>query len=163
MIKIKRGCFTALMVAVFVLLASCGGDKSSVSSGNGSSGVTSDGGASSSKFAGTYNGTITINAKGSEVDNSNTEPAVLLVRSNGTARLTIDGDDVIEGFMNGNKFGFSVRVVEEDGLIKCSADAILTGSISGSKANGTISGSGKCKVVSAKTGFDVTGSLKASR
>ena len=163
MIKIRRGCFAAFMVVVLVLLTSCGGDKSSVSSGNGASGVTSDGGASSSKYAGTYNGSITIKAKGSKVDKSNTESAVLLARSDGTARLTIDGDNVVDGFMNGNKFGFSVRVVEEDGFVKCSADAILTGSISGGTASGSISGSGKCKVVSAKSGFDVTGSFKASR
>ena len=151
------------MAVVFLLLTSCGGDKSSVTSGNGSSGVTSDGGSSSSKYEGTYKGSITIAAKGSKVDTSSTEPAVLLVRSDGTARLTIDGDNVVEGFMNGNKFGFSVRVIEEEDLVKCSADAILTGSISGGTASGTVSGSGKCKLVSAKSGFDVTGSFKASR
>jgi hypothetical protein len=87
----------------------------------------------------------------------------LLVRDNGTARLTIDGDQVIEGFMNGNKFGFSVRAVEEDGLVECSGDAILTGTISGGKGSGSISGSGKCKLLTAKSGFDITGSLSVTR
>jgi hypothetical protein len=163
MTKNRRRYLSAFMMALFVLLASCGGDKSSVSSGKGASGVSSDGGSSSSKYAGSYSGSITITAKGSKIDNSSTKPAVLLVRSDGTARLTIDGDNDVDGFMNGNKFGFSVRVVEEKDLIKCSADAILTGSISEGRASGSISGSGKCKVVSVKTGFDVTGSFKASR
>ncbi len=163
MTKIRRKFFSVFMMALFLLLTSCGGDKSSVSSGNGSSGVSSDGGSSSSKYAGTYTGSITITAKGSEVDNSTTESAVLLVRADGTAQLTIDGDNVIDGFMNGNKFGFSVRVVEEKDLIKCSADAILTGSISGGRAAGSVSGSGSCKVLTAKSGFDVTGSFNASR
>jgi hypothetical protein len=155
----KRGFMLAAILGGGLFLTACGGDKSSVTSGTGDSGVSSDNGASSARYAGTYKGNITLAAKGSKVDNTSEKPAVLLVRSDGTARLTIDDKDVVEGSMNGNKFGFSVRVVEEDGLVKCNANAMLTGSISGSKGSGTISGSGKCKVVAAKTSFNVTGTL----
>lgn len=151
------------IVGVLFILSGCGGDKSSITSGGGNSGVTSDGGSSSSALAGTYKGTVTLTAKGSKVDNTSTRSATLLVRSDGTARLTIDEDQVIEGFMNGNKFGFSVRVIEEDGLVECSAEAILTGTISGGKGSGSISGSGKCKILTVKTGFDVSGKLSVTR
>ncbi len=65
--------------------------------------------------------------------------------------------------MNGNKFGFSVRVIEEEDLVECVADAILTGSISGGRGTGTVSGSGQCKILTAKTGFTVSGTLSVSR
>ena len=151
------------ILGTLVFLSGCGGDSSSITSGGGNSGVTSDAGSSSATYAGTYEGTITLTASGSKIDSTETRSATLLVRDNGTARLTIDGDQVIEGFMNGNKFGFSVRAVEEDGLVKCSGDAILTGTISGGKGSGSISGSGKCKLLTAKSGFDITGSLSVTR
>lgn len=155
----KRSFMLAVILGGCLFLTACGGDKSSVTSGSGNSGVSSDNGASSARYAGTYTGNITLTAKGSKVDNTTENPAVLLVRSDGTASLIIDGKDVVEGFMNGNKFGFSIRVVEEDGLVECDANAVLTGSISGARGSGTVSGSGDCKVVAVKTGFDVTGTL----
>ena len=157
----KNGIGVAI-VCICLFLVSCGGDESSITSGGGGSGVTSDGGSSSAKFAGTYTGTVTISAKGSEVDNTKTRDAVLVIRSNGTATLTIDGE-TIQGTINGDRFGFSVKVIEEDGLVECDADAVLNGRISSGRGTGMIVGSGKCEVLTAKTGFDVTGSINVSR
>ena len=153
----------AIILSIPLLLAGCGGDESSVTSGGGGSGVISDGGSGSAEFAGTYVGTIRIIAEGSEVDTDSTQAATLLVRSDGTARLTIDGADQIEGVVSGNTFGFSVRVVEEDGLIECDANATLMGSISGASATGTLMGSGECEIITATTGFGVSGSFTATR
>lgn len=155
-----------ILVAIFsfaLLISGCGGESSSVTSGTGSSGVSSDGGSSSAQFAGNYVGTITLTASGSEIDSDSEQPATLLVWSDGTAKLTIDGTDEIEGAMNGRMFGFSVRVIEEDGLVECDADAILTGSITGARATGTVSGSGECTIVTAKSGFTVGGSLSVTK
>ena len=163
MISTISGLLRVVSLGVVLGLAGCGGDRSEVTSGTGDSGVSSDGGAGSAAFAGTYRGTITLSAKGSEVDNTQTSKAVLVVRDDGTAQLSIDDQEPIQGFMNGNKFGFSVRVIEEEDLLKCDADAILTGSISGNRGTGTVSGSGECKLITAKTGFTVSGTLSVSR
>ena len=163
MMNVVADTLKVVLVGVVLGLGGCGGDRSEVTSGTGDSGVSSDGGAGSSIYAGTYNGTITLSAKGSEVDSTQTSDARLVVRDDGTAQLTIDDQEPIEGFMNGNKFGFSVRVIEEEDLVECKADAILTGSISGGRGNGTVSGSGECKLLTAKTGFTVSGTLSVSR
>ena len=163
MINAARGLLKVVFLGAVLILGGCGGDRSEVTSGTGDSGVSSDGGAGSSAFAGTYNGTITLSAEGSEVDNTKTSKAVLVVRDDGTAQLTIDDEAPIEGFMNGNKFGFSVRIIEEEDFVECEADAILTGSISGGRGTGTVNGSGECKLFTAKTGFTVSGTLSVSR
>ena len=158
-----RGYWLSLLVLALLLLGGCG-DRSAIISGTGDSGVTSDGGAQSAAFAGTYSGTITLNAKGDDIDESDTSSAVLLVRDDGTAQLTIDGDNVIEGFMNGRNFGFSVTVIEEDGPVECSAQAIITGMINGNNANGNVSGNGDCDVlIAVSSSFTVTGSMNLTR
>ena len=149
-------------IILALTLVGCGGDKSVITSGGGDAGVSSDGGSSSAVFAGTYQGEVTLSAQGDEVDNTTTNSITLVVRTDGTASITIDGD-TIEGFISGNNFGFSIVVIEEDGLVECSADAIVTGTISSGVATGSVSGSGDCEILTAKTGFDVSGSLTATR
>ncbi len=164
MIKsIRTKLFKVILVAMVISLSGCTDDESSITSGGGGSGVASDGGSTSAKFAGTYTGTATLSISGSSIgDSSSTRDVTLLVRSNGTAQLTIDGD-TIEGFVNGNTFGFSIQIVEKDGFVDCRATAILTGTIIGKVGSGTISGSGSCEVLTAKTGFSATGSLSVSK
>lgn len=159
---VKKFRLRLAVLFVSVFLVACGDDKSTITSGGGGSGVGSDGGSGSAQFAGTYTGTATISAKGSEVDNTKTHDAVLVINSDGTARLTIDGQ-TIDGTISGNQFGFSVKVIEEDGLIECDADAVLTGTINGSQGTGMIVGSGECEILTAKSGFDVSGSLNVSK
>ena len=159
--KLKSIKLISILFATF-FLAACGGDKSAVVSGSGSTGVMSDGGSGSSAFAGTYVGTITVRARGDDINEESTDAATLLIRTNGTARLTIDSES-IEGEISGNAFGFSVRIIEEDGLLECSADAVLTGTIAGSVASGMLFGSGDCSVVGVKTGFDVDGTFSATK
>ncbi|MBX2868938.1 MAG: hypothetical protein KTR18_09695 [Acidiferrobacterales bacterium] len=161
----QRG-FTAKLVLTILIsfvLTACGGDKSEVTTGGGGSGVVSDGGNPSAQFAGSYVGKITTNLSGDSIDDqSDTEDLIIIVRSNGTASLTIDGETV-EGEVNGNQFGFSIRIVEERGLIECAGNAIVSGTISGNTLTGTTDGSGECELVAASTGLRITGSLNATK
>jgi len=158
-----KNSYLIFATVALLFLSGCGGDRSEVSSGSGgSTGIMSDGGSGSAVFAGTYVGTIMVRAKGDDIDEESTRSAVLLVRTNGTARITIDSEP-IEGEINGNSFGFSVRIIEEDGLVECVADAVLTGSITGSVAMGMLFGSGECEVIAIDSGFDVDGIFTATK
>ncbi len=159
-------CVRMKLIFVFLvalILAACGGDKSEVTTGGGGSGVVSDGGNPSARFAGSYVGKITTNLSGDSIDDqSDTEDFIIIVRSNGTASLTIDGETV-EGEVNGNQFGFSLRIIEERGLIECEGNAIVSGTISGNSLSGTTDGSGECELVAASTGLRITGSLNGTK
>jgi len=151
-----------LAVVTALVLSACSDDKSEISSGGGSA-VASDGGATSAKFAGTYRGTITTLLKGDSIgDRTSTDDIVIVVRGNGTASLTVDGQTV-EGTVNGNQLGFSIRVIEQDGLLKCEGDAVVSGTISNNVATGNITGSGKCELFPASTGLDISGNYTASK
>ena len=160
--NVIRRYFICLMIAIPLLMSGCADEESSVSSGGGGTGILSDGGATSAVFAGTYIGMIRIIAEGDEVDTDSTKGATLLVRTNGTVKLTIEGDS-IEGAINGSAFGFSIRIIENDGLVECDANASLIGVITGMVASGDVTGSGDCEVIAAKTGFDVTGTFTATK
>lgn len=150
------------LLTLIVAIAGCS-DKSEISSGSGTSSVASDGGSGSAAFAGTYTGTTTVMLSGGSIsDTTKTRDFSMLVRSNGTASLTIGGD-TIEGDVNGNQFGFSIGIVEEEDLAKCKGNASLVGTFSGSNAAGTISGRGECELLGAKTGVDIAGSLTGTK
>jgi hypothetical protein len=155
-------CKWMLAAALVCSVAACSDEKSEITSGGGSV-IASDGGASSAKFAGTYKGMITTLLKGSAIDDrTSTDEIVIVVRTNGTASLTIDGETV-EGNVNDNRLGFSIRIIEEDGLVKCDGNATVTGTISGNVASGNVIGSGGCDALAASTGLDITGSYTASK
>ena len=154
-----------LLIALFAFaLAACDHDEESdVTSGGGNTGIGSDGGAESAQFAGTYTGTVTTVIRGDSIDDeTDTEAVTVLVRSDGTAQLTIDGESV-QGTVNGNRFGFSIRRDFSRGLLDCDGDAVITGAIQGSSMTGTVNGSGECELLFGQTGFTLTGSLTASR
>ncbi len=151
----------SLFVCLF--LVACGSDKSEVTSGGGSSGVVSDGGSSSAKFAGTYQGEITTNLTSDSIDDqSSTDALTIVIRTDGTASLTIDGKTV-DGSVSGDQFGFSIRIVEERDLLECKGDAVVRGVIASGSLNGDVTGSGSCKLIAASTGIGISGSLQASR
>ena len=153
-----------LAVTLVAALTGCHhDDDSDVTSGGGNTGVGSDGGATSAQFAGTYTGTVTTVIRGDSIDDeSDTEAITVLIRSNGTAQLTIDGETV-QGTVNGNRYGFSIRRDVSRGLLDCEGDAVITGTIQGNSMTGTVNGSGECELLFGQTGFTMTGSLIASR
>ena len=160
-----RSCFRwFVMVLLAIALAGCDHDEDSdVTSGGGNPGVGSDGGAPSAQFAGTYSGTIKTVIVGDEIDDeSYTEAVTVLIRTDGTAQITIDGETV-QGTVNGNRFGFSIRRDVNRGLLDCEGDAVITGTVEGSSLTGTVNGSGECELLFGQTGFTMTGSMTASR
>ena len=158
----KKLAIRFLVIIFSLLLVSCGGDKSSITTGSGASGVTSDGGSGSASFAGTYTGTISVTIKGDEISEVLDDPFTVIVRSDGTASLTISGE-TIEGVIDGNRIGFSIRYDAERDLLECSVEAIITATITGSSISGVVSGGGSCKLIAIKTGVSLTGTLSGSK
>jgi len=152
-----------LMVILFAgALASCS-DDTDVSSGGGSTGVGTDGGNPSAQFSGTYVGEITTTIRGDEIDDdTNVDRIEIVIRDNGTALVTIEGESV-EGTVNNSRVGFSVRIKRELGLIDCESTSTITGTIDGNRITGPVSGTGECELLTGSTGFDLTGSYFANK
>ncbi|MGI9317849.1 MAG: hypothetical protein ACR2QW_10980 [bacterium] len=160
MARVCRWLFAIFLVC---MIAGCSDDKSEVSSGGGGSGVESDGGASSAQFAGTYTGEVTILLSGGTLDGeSSTENATVVIRTNGTASLTIEGTTV-EGSVDGNRVGFSIRISRTQDLLECQGDAVISGILEGRLLSGTVTGSGECELIAADTNFGISGSLMANK
>jgi hypothetical protein len=158
--KIYRWFLTILLACV---VTACSDNKSEVSSGGGGSGVVSDGGANSAQYAGTYIGEITTILSGGTFDGEQTtETATIVIRSNGTASLTIQGN-AVEGTVNGNRFGFSIRIKKQQDFLECEGDAIISGILDGNALSGNVTGSGECELIAADTSFNIGGSLMAAR
>ena len=145
-----------------VALSACGGGDEGVSSGGGNT-IPSDGGANSAQFAGTYKGLITTLLRGDSIDDqTSTDDLTIVIRTDGTASITIDGETV-NGTVNGNQVGFSIRIVENEGLIECDGVANVTGSVNGNVITGSVDGSGECELFPASTGLTISGSFTASK
>ena len=152
-----------LAIALSCLIAGCSEDKSEVRSGGGASGVESDGGAGSAQFAGTYTGEIVTRLTGGTLDGeTSTDSATVVIRTDGTASLTVEGTTV-EGTVNGNRVGFSIRITRKQDLLECQGDAIISGILEGGALTGTVTGSGECELIAADTDFGITGSLTANK
>lgn len=152
----------AFIAALTLGLGGCSDDKE-ITTGGGDTGIGTDGGATSAQFAGTYQGTVTILLQGDSIDDeTDTEDVTIVVRNDGTASMTISGETV-EGTVNGDRIGFSVRREQRDGLLECNADAVVSGTIQSSSIVGSISGSGTCELVVGKTGITLSGSLVANK
>lgn len=152
-----------LVLTLVVLIAGCGGDRSEVNTGGGSSGVESDGGSLSARFAGSYLGTITTNLTSDSFDDqTDVDDLLIVVRNDGTATLSIDGENV-DGVINDNRLGFSIQIIEERDLLECEGNAIVTAVIDGINLTGDTQGSGSCDLALASSGLRITGTLSATR
>ena len=152
-----------LAITLVFALAGCSDDKTEVSSGGGASGVESDGGSDSAKFAGTYTGELVTRIEGGTLDGeSSTESVTVVIRTTGTASLTVEGT-VVEGTVNGNRVGFSVRISRTQDLLECKGDAVISGILEGDTLSGVVTGSGECELIAADTDFAISGSLRATK
>ena len=150
-------------LAFVLLIAGCGGDRSEVNTGGGSSGVNSDGGSLSARFAGSYLGMITTNLTSDSFDDqTDVDDLLIVVRTDGTATLSIDGEEV-EGVINDNQLGFSIQIIEERDLLECEGTAIITATINGSSLSGDTQGSGGCDLGLVSSGLRITGTLSATK
>lgn len=85
-----------------------------------------------------------------------------MIRSNGTASLTIEGN-AVEGMVNGNRFGFSIRIKKQQDLLECEGDAVISGILEGNALSVKVTGPEDCELIAADTSFDVGGSLMSAR
>lgn len=152
-----------LAITLAFVLAGCSDDKTEVSSGGGASGIESDGGAESAKFAGTYTGELITRIEGGTLDGeSSTESVTIVIKTDGTASLTVEGT-VVEGSVNGNRVGFSVRIKRTKDLLECEGEAVISGILEGDTLSGVVTGSGECELIAADTNFGISGSLTATK
>ena len=153
-----------LLCVVSVLgLGGCVSDESEVTSGGGGSGVVSDNGANSAVYAGVYSGSLVLSFSSDNIGTRNRNlDATMAVGSDGMARLIIDGDSTT-GNLNGNQFGFKVRISDTEDLVKCKGDALINGSIIGNIAQAAVSGSGECEFLTFDDPMTISGSLSVSK
>ncbi len=134
-----------------------------MNTGGGSSGVESDGGSLSARFAGSYLGTITTNLTSNSFDDqTDVDDLLIVVRNDGTATLSIDGENV-EGVIDDNRLGFSIQIIEERDLLECEGNAVVTATINGNSLTGSTQGSGSCDLALASSGLTISGSLSATK
>lgn len=65
--------------------------------------------------------------------------------------------------VNGDRFGFSIRIKEQQDLLECEGDAVISGILEGDALWDNVTGSVDYELIAADTRLDVGGSLMAAR
>ena len=152
---------TTLIICLFAIgLGACAEDEGISASGGGT--ISGDGGASSSQYAGTYRGTMDVSYTGDGIDGSDSLPTTLVINSDGTVILTIDGESV-RGVINGSQVEVAFRVTESEDGITCTGDALVRATVSGTSLSGPVSGDAECKLALIKRSATLTGSISARK
>jgi hypothetical protein len=145
--------FRQIPVIAAVILAACGGGSSD--SGGG-------GGSGSTEFAGTYNGseTLTITLLGEA--ETGTAPLTITINQNGSVTVNDSAGLVYTGTMSGSAFTASgttedLTNPEVPGIV-CTISQSYQGTVNGSTAEGTTSGTLNCTDGSS----DINGSLSGT-
>jgi hypothetical protein len=141
-------------------LAACSEEDGISSSGGGS--TVSDGGSGSAQFAGTYKGSMKVAYKGDGVDGNDTLATTIVIRTNGTVTMAIDGETV-NGVINGNKVEIAFTVTESEDGITCKGNAVVVATVSGSSLSGPVTGDAECKLLLLERNADLTGTLTATK
>ncbi len=152
----------ALLLGLMLGLAACSDDSGITESGGGSQ--SSDGGAQSAKFAGNYNGTLTLNYVGDGIDaDSKTYDAALIVTTNGLVQLTVDGTQV-NGVINNNKVSLDLKITHKETGVSCKGTAVITCTANGTTVAGPVSGQASCTVLLVdKRNATLSGNLTVSK
>ena len=112
-------------------------------------------------FVGTYTGTLTVTASALGITETDSIPITVTVTSDGMVRFAGDDADEVFTVGLGNDGTFSGNLpINED---PCSGSASVTGSVDGTTASGSISGSGTCDVSGLEVDVTLEGSFSASR
>ena len=152
---------TSLVICLLAIgLGACSEDEGISASGGGT--ISGDGGASSAQYAGTYRGTTDVSYQGDGIDGSDSLPTTLVVNSDGTVILTIDGESV-RGVINGNQVEVAFTITESDDGITCTGDALVRATVSDRSLSGPVSGDAECKLALIKRSATLTGTISASR
>lgn len=147
-----------LLVFVSCFLIACSGGSSD---SGGMVEPTLPGSNVPASFVGTYAGTLTVTASALGISETESIPITVTVTSDGMIRFA--GDDADEAFTVGlgNDGAFSGNLpINED---PCSGSAGVMGSVDGTTASGSISGSGTCDVSGVEVDVTLEGSFSASR
>jgi len=149
-----------ISLLLIIGLSGCSSDSGVSSSGGG--GLTSDGGAESAQYAGTYKGSTDVTYTGEGIDSDDSFPTTVVINSNGTTSLTIEGESV-DGVINGNKLEFPFRLTKSENGIECVADITIKASVEGNTISGPATGDAECKLLLIKRTASMSGSLTATK
>lgn len=152
---------TSLIICLLAIgLGACSEDEGITASGGGT--ISGDGGSTSSQYAGTYRGTTDVTYTGDDINGSDSLPTTVVINSDGTVILTIDGESV-RGVISGNQLEIAFTITEtEDGII-CTGDALIRATVSGTMLSGPVSGDAECKLALVKRSATLSGSISARK
>jgi len=150
----------AISLLLIIGLSGCSSDSSVSSTGSGA--LSSDGGADSAQYAGTYKGSTDVQYTGQGIDSDDSFPTIVKIKTDGTTSLTIEGETV-EGVISGNKLEFPFRLTKSENGIECAADIVIKATVDGNKITGPATGSAECKLLLVKRTAAMTGSLTATK
>ncbi len=117
---------------------------------------------SSNKYAGTYNGTVTVYFKGRLISKQKKNSMSLQVKNNGSVVLKVRGRTT-KGTIKGNRINVPIKIYEKKQGITCKGSAALSGTINGSIASGKVKGGGNCSGLALKMDVNITGSFRANK
>ena len=149
-----------IICLVLTGLAACSEEEGISSSSGGTS--AGDGGANSAQYAGTYRGTTDVAYTGDGVDGEDSLPTTLVINTDGTVLLTIDGESV-GGVISGNQVEVAFTITKSEDGVNCKGDALVRGTVSGNSLTGPVSGDAECKLLLIKRNATLTGSISASK
>jgi len=154
--------FRPLVISLLLIfgLSACSSDTGVSSTGSGS--LASDGGADSAQYAGTYKGSTDVQYTGDGIDSDDSFPTTVVIKTNGTTSLTIEGETV-EGVISGNKLEFPFRLTKSENGIECVADVVIKASVDGNKITGPATGDAECKLLLIKRSAAMTGSINVTK
>ena len=140
-------------------LTACSEDEGISSIGGGS---TSDGGAESAQYAGTYKGAMQVEYKGDDIDGDDTLDTTIVIRDNGTVTMTIDGETA-NGGISGNQIEIAFTITESEDGVTCVGNALVRATVSGTSLSGPVSGDAECKLLLIERNAILTGTLNANK
>lgn len=149
-----------IALLLIIGLSGCSDDTGVSSTGSGA--LTSDGGASSAQYAGTYKGSTDVQYTGDGIDSDDSFPTTVVIKTDGTTSLTIEGETV-EGVINDNKIEFPFRLTKTENGIECAADIVIKATVDGNKITGPASGSAKCELLLVKRTATMSGSINLTK
>lgn len=160
------------LVTVFgvcLLLAGCGGSSDNDNgTGTSNSGLALPTSAasntdSSSDFAGTYNGTISITVSAAGQSESFTDPITIVIDAAGNVTLTGSDGSTGTSPLSGNSFSDALALMETIDGAECSISLTVSGTVNGDTISGPISGDASCSEAGLTINADVSGSFTANR
>lgn len=147
-----------LLIFSFIFVAACdSGDSDS----GGMAEPTLPGTDVPASFAGVYTGTLNVTAEALGITERDSFPITITV--SGDAMVRFDGDSPDEtftvGLTNGGRFSGNLPINEDE----CKGSVAVDGSLDGTTASGTVSGSGECRLNGLDVDVTLNGDFSATK